>query len=269
MSFSFYQKVLSLYLLLLIIFWVILYKSGFKTDFWNYFYSFSFSLMPLIGGLVGVTTSKRWGFLSSAIGRAIFYISTGLFSWGGGSMIWSYYNFFQKISAPYPSFADVGFVAALPLWILGVFNLSKATGAKFALKNIKGRLFLIIVPIVVLIISYYLLVVIARGGVLTAAGNDFLKLFFDLAYPSGDVIILTLSVIIFGLSFKYFGGFYKIAIYSLLLGFGLMYLADFVFSYTTTDGTFFNGNFGDLLFTFALFLITFGALGFSIRPKED
>lgn len=268
MPFSLYQKVLSLYLLLLIVFWVILYHSGLKTDFWNYFYSFSFSLIPLIGGLAGVVTSKRWGFLGSAIGRAIFYISSGLFSWGVGSMIWSYYNFFLKVSAPYPSFADVGFIVALPLWILGVFNLSKATGAKFALKNLKGRLFLITVPILVLIASYYLLVVIARGGVLTEAGNDFLKLFFDLAYPSGDVIILTLAVVIFGLSFKYFGGLYKISIYSLLLGFGLMYLADFVFSYTTTVDTFFNGNFGDLLFTLALFSITFGALGFSSVLKE-
>ena len=47
-----------------------------------------------------------------------------------------------------------------------------------------------------------------------------------------------------------------------------MYLADFVFSYTTTVGTFFNGNFGDLLFTFALFLITFGLLGFNSVLKE-
>lgn len=268
MSFNLCQKILSLYLLLLVIFWVILYRSGLQTDFWNYFYSFSFSLIPLIGGLAGVVTAKRWGFLGSAIGRAIFYISGGLFSWGAGSMIWSYYNFFLQISAPYPSFADVGFIAALPLWILGVFNLSKATGAKFALKNIKGRLFLFIVPIIVLIFSYYLLVIIARGGVLTEAGDDFLKLFFDLAYPGGDVVILTLAIVIFGLSFKYFGGLYKISIYSLLLGFSLMYLADFVFSYTTTVGTFFNGNFGDLLFTLALFLMTFGVLGFRSILKE-
>lgn len=268
MSFNLYQKILSLSLLPLVVFWVILYRSGLQTDFWNYFYSFSFSLIPLVGGGIGILISKRWGFLESATGRAIFYISGGLFSWGAGSMIWSYYNFFLKVSAPYPSFADVGFIAALPLWVLGVFNLSKATGAKFALKNIKGRIFLITVPLVVLVASYYLLVVVARGGVLTEAGNDFLKLFFDLAYPGGDVVILTLAVVIFGLSFKYFGGLYKISIYSLLSGFGLMYLADFVFSYTTTVGTFFNGNFGDLLFTLALFLITFGVLGFSSVLKE-
>lgn len=267
MSFSIYQKGLSLYLLLLIVFWVSLYHSGFKTDFWNYFYSFSFSLIPLIGGGVGVVISKRWGFLGSVIGRAIFYISSGLFSWGVGSMIWSYYNFFLQVSAPYPSLADVGFIVALPLWVLGVFNLSKATGAKFALKNIKGRLFLIAVPIVVLIASYYLLVVIARGGILTEAGNDFLKLFFDLAYPTGDVVILTLAILIFGLSFKYFGGLYKTSIYSLLFGFALMYLADFVFSYTTTVDTFYNGNYGDMLFTLALFFITFGILGFSKTIK--
>ena len=41
-----------------------------------------------------------------------------------------------------------------------------------------------------------------------------------------------------------------------------MTIADAVFSYTTTVGTFYNGQFGDLLLTTGLFLLTFGALGF-------
>lgn len=260
--FNSYQKILLTYLLLLSAYWLVLSKSGLQTDFWNYFYSFSFSLIPLVGGLVGIAVSKPWGMLQSSMGRALFYIAAGLFTWGAGSMIWSFYNFFLKVSAPYPSMADVGFILSVPLWIVGIISLSHATGARFGLKKMKGKLFLLTVFVSVAVISYYLLVIVARGGVLTESFDNYLKLFFDLGYPLGDVIILALALGIYGLSFNYFGGQYKRAIYALLLGFAAMYFADFVFSYTTTVETFYNGNLGDLLFTVALFLITFGTLGF-------
>ena len=213
--------------------------------------------------------AKPWGMLRSAIGRSTFFISAGLFSWGFGSMIWSYYNFFQKISAPYPSFADVGFILSLPFWLVGITNLSQATGAKFGLKSIGGRIMLIIIPIIVMVLSYYLLVIVGRGGVLTESSSNYLKLFFDLAYPFGDVIILTFALVIFGLSLSFFGGKYRLSIFAIILGFVAMYLADFVFSYTTTTETFYNGNWGDLIFTIALFFITFGNLGFYLNPKKD
>lgn len=262
-----YQKILILSLIILFAYWVVLNRSHQTTSIYNYLYSFLFSLIPLMGGIVGIVKSSVWGRLKSHVGKSIFYIGFGLFSWGAGSMVWSYYNIYKNISAPYPSFADLGFILSIPFWIIGTINLSRATGAKFGLKKNKGKVFLVLVPVIVIAASYYLLVVVARGGTLTNSFDNYLKLFLDIAYPSGDVIILTLALIILGLSFNYLGGQYKQSIISILLGFGFMYFADFVFSYTTTAATFYNGNWGDLLFTFALFLITYGILGFCTKPK--
>lgn len=269
MKFTLPQKILSFYLVFLLTFWIILFRSGSTTSFWNYFYSFSFSLIPLIGGLFGMFSSKPWGMLKSAIGKSVFFIAAGLFTWGVGSMIWSYYNFFNQIVVPYPSLADFGFTLSLPLWILGIVSLSKATGARFGLKHIRGKIQLILIPVIVMAVSYYLLVIVARGGILTESFDNYFKLFFDLAYPFGDVIIVTLALLIFGLSFNYFGGRYKLSIFTIILGFIFMYLADFIFSYTTTIETFYNGNWGDLIFTIALFFITFGNLGFYLHPKRE
>lgn len=267
-----FQKSLLGYFVLLAIYCLILNQSGLQTDFWNYLYSFSFSLIPLVVGFFGLSISQRWGCFTSAIGRAIFYISAGSMCWGFGSMVWSFYNFFLHDSAPYPSLADLGFVLAIPLWIIGAINLSKATGAKFGLRKLKGKFLLISIPVVIALISYYLLVVIARGGEFVLSMDSYLKLFLDLAYPLSDVVILTVVLIIFGLSINYFGGQYKIAVLSLMIGFVSMYLADFVFSYTTTVGTFYNGNFGDFLFTIAFVFIAFGVLGFyrkvDTKPAE-
>lgn len=269
MNINNYQKLLLVYFVLLLIFWLGLSFSGQTDSFWNYFYSFAFSLVPLISGLVGCFLARGWGWFKSAIGKAVFFNSLGSFCWGGGSMVWSYYNFFMDVPAPYPSLADVGFILALPFWVLGIINLSKATGAKFSLRKKMGKLVLFILPILIIIVSYYLLVVIARGGVLVSTDDGFnLKLLLDLAYPIGDVVILSLALLIFGLSINYLGGLYKNSILAILFGFGFMYLADFVFSYTTTIETFYNGNWGDLIFTIALVLITLGTLGLTYPNKK-
>lgn len=263
------QAILTAYLVALLAYWVFLAKSGLRTDFWNYFYSFSFSLLPLVGGLTGMLSAGQWGFLRSAIGRAVFFISAGLLSWGGGSMIWSYYNFFSNEPAPYPSLADIGFLLALPLWAIGMVSLSKGSGARFALRSAVGKIFAATGSVAILALSYYLLISVARRGAVFTDTSDILKAFLDVTYPTGDVVILLLALGIFGLSFQYLGGAYKPSMLALLGGFAVMYLADFIFSYTTTKETFYNGNFGDLVFTSALFLITFGVLGFATPSETD
>jgi len=262
------QKLLVAYLGLLAVYWVFLHMSMLKTSNYNFLYSFLFSLIPLIGGITGMLKSDIWGKLKSSLGKAIFYTSFGLFLWGAGSMVWSYYNFVEKIAAPYPSLADFGFAPSIFFWAVGAVYLSKASGARFGFKNSHfAKAFTFIVPPLILGASYYLLVRVARGGVLVPVGETPLKLILDIAYPFGDFIALTLASVILGLSFKYFGGYFKPSIVSWLAGLAVMYFADFAFSYTTTNATFFNGSWVDGLLTVGLFLMTFGILGFATKPK--
>jgi len=190
------------------------------------------------------------------------FIGLGLFSWGFGEMIWSYYNFFLGEAAPYPSLADIGFAPSIFFYGLGAIYLSKATGAKYGLRNKFSKVFVAIAPILIFAVSYYLFVTVARSGVLVPEGETPIKIILDIAYPLGDFLALAIAIIISGLSFKYLGGKYVFDIASILLGLAVMTIADAVFSYTTTVGTFYNGQFGDLLLTTGLFLLTFGVLGF-------
>lgn len=269
MKFNLYQKVCLAFLIFLFGFWVWLYSSGSKEGFYNFLYSFLFGLIPLIGGFLAMINAKIWGGLKSAVGKAVFFIGLGLFLWGTGEAIWSYYNFFLHIPAPYPSLADIGFAPSIFFYGLGAIYLSKATGAKYGLRNKFAKAFMIIAPLVLLAVSYYLLVVVARGGVIIPEGDGALKTFFDIVYPFGDFVSLVVSVIISGLSFRYFGGRYLLDIISILLGLAVMTFADAVFSYTTTVQTYYNGNWGDLMLTIGLFLITFGVLGFSSKLKDS
>lgn len=262
-----FQRVCLGFFIFLVIFWLLLFINGSKNGFYNYLYSFLFGLIPLIGGATALIRSRIWGTFRSAVGKAVFFIGLGLFLWGFGETIWSYYNFFLQVPAPYPSIADIGFAPSIFFYGLGTVYLSRATGAKFGLRNRVAKILTAVTPVILLIISYYILVVVARGGILIPEGEEPLKIILDIMYPLGDFLSLALAIIISGLSFKYFGGKYLFDIISILLGLAVMTFADAVFSYSTTVGTYYNGNWGDLMLTTGLFLITFGVLGFCMTAQ--
>jgi len=270
MSLNVFQKALVGFFILLMGFWVMIFIQGTKDGFNNYLYSFLFGLMPLIAGAISMWRSEVWGGFKSAIGKALFFIGLGIFLWGLGETIWSYYNFFLGIPAPYPSLAEIGFAPSIFFYSLGTIFLAKATGAKFGLRSKAAKIFLILSPIVILVASYYLLVSVARGGILVPSGETPLKLILDIVYPLGGFVGITVAIIVSGLSFKYLGGVYKFDIYSLLFGLVGMFISDVIFSYTTTVGTYYNANLGDLVFGISWFLISFGVLGFySLKSRGE
>ena len=269
MRFNKMQKLFFAYFALITIYWVWLQTTNYRETNYNYFYSFAFSLMPLIGGVVGLVGIRVWGRFRSALGQAVGFFSIGLFSWALGSMIWAYYNFVLHEPAPYPSVADIFYVAALPLWVLGAYNLSKASGARFGWRKPLMKFFAVLIPVAAVAASYYLLVSVARDGTLLTDTSALTKTILDISYPLGDVLILTGSLLIFGLSFRLLGGYYRNSMFIWLGGIVVMYFADFIFSYTTTTGSFYVGNWGDLIFATAMFLMTFGVLGFVEKPRVE
>lgn len=261
-----FQKILILYFCFLVIYWTLLYSTGLRTSFWNYLYSFSFGLIPLIGGVMGFFIARSWGLLTSSLGKAVLFLSIGLFSWATGNLIWAFYNFILNEPVPYPSLADFGFMPGYIFWTIGIISLPRAIGGKFSF-TAKYRNILLFIPFFVFALSYFLMVFITKNFVVFAPFTSLLKLFFDIAYPASDIIILTTAIAV-GTSFKFFGGKYKLSIYSILVGFCFQYIGDFLFSYTTTAGSFYVGYFGDLIFTIGFFLITFGVLGFYFRSEK-
>lgn len=265
-----FQQVTIVSYVFVVLLWAFLHlsgRTGENADNVNYWYSFLFGLIPLIGGAIGMSRSHIWGGLKSVLGKAIFFFSLGLFLWGFGETIWSYYNFFKGEPAPYPSIADIGFAPSIFFWILGTFFLAKASGAMYAFKkSVVAKTLTIVITLALSALAYHMLINVARGGVLVPEGETALKTVLDIAYPLGDFLALTFASVVFVLSRKYLGGYYRGAIASMLLGLGMMYFGDFSFSYTTTTGTFFNGNFGDLLLASGNFFMTLGILGFAVQP---
>lgn len=268
MKLNTYQKTFGTFFIVILLLWVYIQISGSRAGNINFTYSFLFGLIPFFGGLIGMGVSRQWGGLKTVLGKAIFFFSLGLFMWGFGENIWSYYNFFKDEPAPYPSIADIGFAPSIFFWIVGTAFLAKASGAIHAFrKSTWAKVFVIVAPSILLLASYFMLIKVARGGTLVPEGETPLKVVLDIAYPLGDFLALTFALVVFTLTSRYLGGYYRPAIACILFGLGIMYFGDFSFSYTTTAGTFYNGNWGDLLLASGNFFMTLGILGFASRPK--
>lgn len=259
-----YTSFLVGFLLQNVIFWVGIQLSKITDLPVNLVYSFSNGFLATAAGVMGLLISRHWGGSKSAVGKAVLLISLGTTSWGFGTLTWSFYNFVLNIPVPYPSWADLGYALAVPLWTIGVFYLSKATGAKFSLRHLHGRLMLFFLPLLAAIASYYFLYVIARKSSFEVEGG-ILKIFLDFYYPLGDWIILTVAFLVFGLSLQYLGGRFRWPVMITLLGFVFMFISDFMFSYTTTVESYYNGHLVDLLFTVAIFVISLGITSFDTK----
>lgn len=238
--------------------WLYINERGLVNGAENYTFGIFEGFFAILCGLTGLTKGKAWGSFKSYVGKAIMFISLGFIAWGLGNLIIGYYNLVLQLAYPYPSLADLAYIVSWPLWLIGIFNLSRATGVKFRIRSLAGKLSALLIMIFAIALSYYLLIVVARQGVFDVSNEGLLRLFFDFAYPVGDVVILTSAFLILGLLIHYLGGVLKIPILLIIFGFLLNYAADIVFTYTNTIGTFYVANWVDLLYTTAFLFLGIG-----------
>lgn len=256
----------------MVLWWVTIFFRGIENTTENFLFGTLLGIIPILGSLIGFLNFKKWGGFQSAVGVSLFFLCLGYLMWGIGTLIFAFFNLVLKVEVPYPSTADALYILSWPLWAIGIISLAKVTGAKFQLKTLGGKIFLFLIPCIAAIISYFLLVVVARDGVLLSGNptENMIRTFFDLAYPIGTLIIVSLVMLVHILSIRFLGGIFKLPITLLLLGFVFNYFADFSFAYTTSTETFFVANWVDLLF-----LVAFSIMSLSIsllnpdRIKND
>jgi hypothetical protein len=235
--------------LVLFVYWIVLFVTKTQMTTANYWWQAILAALSIMAGIFGVFTAKKWSWLKSGVGKGVFFVSLGLLMWGLGQAGWAYYTLaYPDQEVVYNKLVDVLYFSSIPLWAYGIWCLSKATGAKYGLKGIASKIVVIITSVIVAAVSYYFLIIVARGGSSYFDGQTIWNAFFDLAYAFGDAINLILALVIFGLSWKFLGGRFKRPIVAILSAFGLIYLADFFFSYYDGKGQYYNGHWSDLLY---------------------
>ncbi len=214
------------------------------------------AVIPLLGAYFGLQTSRKWGFTRSFVGKANLFLSLSMLAWGVGMSCWLVYIFILGIdSVPYPSMGDFFFLFIQPFSYVGVYMLGRAIGVRYGIRTASGKVLLIMVPIISAAFSYFLLYQVARGGDIGSAEN-FSQTFFNYYYPIVTAIGLGLVANIFALSNGFLGGRYKWVVYMLFIGLIFQYFADFWYTLSVNNETYFNGYWPDVLYTVGLFLIS-------------
>jgi len=251
-------KVSVVFFFLLILWWIldpVILGYGHKRiigDFASVYF-----LMAVWGGIWGITTSMKWGWFKSVMGKAIFMYSLGLLAQVFGEIVYGYYTFHLHIEIPYPSLGDLGYFGSIPLYIYGTLLLAKASGIGIKLKSLRHKLQAIIIPLVMLTIGYALFL---RGYEFD--WSDPLRIFLDFGYPLTQAIYVSIALLTYLLSKGVLGGIMRTKILFILFALCIQFLSDYNFLYQVSRGTWVTGGYGNMLYLSAYLIMSLGLIQF-------
>jgi hypothetical protein len=186
-----------------------------------------------------------------AVNAGLFLV---VFSWFLGETVWTIYELILETPVPYPSLADVFYLAGYLPAILGVAQFLSVfkkglSELKLILASLSGLL-------IIGLTYVYLL------NPLMVSETDLITKAFDIAYPSLDAILLILAI---AMILVFEGATMANPWVWISLGLFLTALADISFSLGTLQGWYYSGHPIELLWLWGYLSL---ALGFDSQRKE-
>lgn len=185
-------------------------------------------VLALSSTLLGLSQIRRFRSTAAASLRYLtLLICAALLINGIGELIWFAYNILG-INVPYPSYADIFYVASYISWILGIGVLFWALDT-----NIRDELG----PFVdILAVTWSLtIVVISLLGVSVETAGNLLKLVLDIVYPFLSALACALlGALVFGPQFRRLAPSWRWFLAFLYLAWLLIFVGDIGFSVTTS-----------------------------------
>lgn len=175
-------------------------------------------------------------------------IAVGCFAWGLGEVIWTVYEVGLD-RQPFPSMADAGYLAMLPLMAVGVLLLSSRRRSLTDITpNFDG------IALVLTLAAFLWFFVL--HPTYTESGATFQEKAIGGAYPIGDVVLAYWVLV----AIRRQWGFREGAVLSVLLG-GMLALiaADVGFAYQTLEGTYATSSIVNLAWPAGFLLIGYAA----------
>lgn len=222
----------------------------------------TYGLLALYGGIVGLLVARKWGGLKSLIGRAITFLSLGLLAQEFGQLVYTYLGTTLD-EIPYPSVGDIGYMGSVFLYIAAAIMLAKATGFRFGVRALRGKLVAVIVPLIILAISY--------AAFLRDYEFDWsnpLVIFLDFGYPLGQSIYIAIALLVFLLSRKLLGGVMRPVILFLLGALCIQYISDYTFLYKNANETWEVAGINDYMYLVSYLVMTIAILRFGALAKK-
>ena len=191
-------------------------------------------------------TRPGWGFLAASC-----------FAWGCGEAVWCYYDLVQGVVVPFPSLADVGFLSAVPLAVVGLLAFG---GGKYRppsqLRRLAGKM---LVGFAVFFAGWTTLVGLFSHKDFSAI----LSPVVGAAYPLGDLVMAAVVLLALRSATRD-----RTSLVLVLVGMLAFTVADTSFNYLTSVGKYGIGNGLDSGWVIGYLLMALGALWVVSHPDS-
>lgn len=244
-------KVACVFLILLTVWWISIFYRNLETGIENNAFTLIYPWLSLFGGILGLFIAKKWGGFKSYLGSSLSFFSLGLLAQFFGQVCYAYNIYIRLIEVPYPSVGDIGYFGSVILYIIATYYLGQSAGAKFNLKNYKGRALAILIPALMLILSFsiFLKDYVPDSG-------QWMKTFLDFGYPLGQAIYVSFALLAFLLSRQMLGGIMRKPILFLIFALIIQYISDFTFLYQVNRNSWYVGGVNDYMYLVSYFFMT-------------
>ena len=151
------------------------------------FSNFGLIAAAMAAGLACLRTAR---FSSAQQERMWKLLGASALSWGCGQTAWTWYETVLGREVPFPSLADVGYLAAPPLAAAALISLP------FAAQSLAGRVRQVLDGLMIAASMLLASWVLVLRPLFRAGGDDGLSQAISLAYPIGDVVVGTIVLFV-------------------------------------------------------------------------
>jgi diguanylate cyclase len=210
------------------------------------------TLVPLLAVIPLVLAGRR----STGRQRTSWYLlAAAALSWGIGQAIWTWYEVVLDQEVPYPGFADVGYLGAVPFLLAGVVLFPSRSLP--AMGRVRAVLDGFLTLFTVAFVSYGTFL----GVVYMSSEGDTFERVLAVMYPAADVVTVAVVLAVLARRVDRLGGALPVVAAGVLS----LAVADSAFAYLTAKGTYGDDPVTDLGWPLGFALLALAA----VMPGED
>lgn len=238
-------KILALIIIAYPLGWLFFHSLGME-EIAQYNINFAYYMSSLIGGIFGLMAVRKMG-ISNSVGKFIMFASIGLMSNVIGILIWDYYSWVLRTD-PYPSIADIFYLLSTVFVAISMFFLIGA----YKLRINKGFVFWGAILFLIYCVGYVAII----PGVFLTSEYSIGEVILNVAYMLNDAFTLSLAVVLL----RIVGGRISASLSLFSIGVAFYAAGNVLFTIRDYNGTFFEGDVTDVLFTLGGALMSAGII---------
>ncbi|WP_189078145.1 putative bifunctional diguanylate cyclase/phosphodiesterase [Mangrovihabitans endophyticus] len=188
------------------------------------------ALAPLAAAVACLGRART---IRGRIGLGWTFLGLGVLAWGLGGVCWWYLESVRGVQVPFPSVADVGYLGMVLLTPTGLLIVSGTRQRPAVL--VRSLLDGLMIAVSLMLVAW----IFVFGPLIEAGADTSLALAISLAYPLGDVVILTLVAYMLARHRRH--GHARVPLVLVATGAIAFALSDMGYAYLTLTGAYESG----------------------------